>query len=92
VDRSGAYSAVFKVTTVVGVGYCKCVIERKDLISFDGKPSPDPGTDMGGISGGPVLLVNILSYPLVGMVTDRCEMTFADFEIIQFATLEGVNV
>lgn len=88
---AGPYAAVFKVT-IVGDGYCKCVIERKDLISFDGKPLPEPGTDMGGISGGPVLLVDTLSYPLVGVVTDRCEMTFAEFEIIQFATLGGVNV
>jgi hypothetical protein len=47
---------------------------------------------MGGISGGPVLLVDTLNYPLVGVVTDRCEMTFAEFEIIQFATLEGLTV
>jgi hypothetical protein len=88
---AGPYSAVFKVT-VVGEGYCKCVIERRNLISFDGKPLPKPGTDMGGISGGPVLLADTLSYPLVGVVTDRCEMTFAEFEIIQFATLQGVNL
>ena len=78
--------------TIVGEGYCKCVIERKDLISFDGKPLADPGTDMGGLSSGPVLLVDTRSYPMVGVVTDRCEMTLADFEIIQFATLEEVNV
>ena len=88
---AGPYSAVFRVTTV-GDGYCKCVVERKDLISFDGNPLPDPGTEMGGISGGPVLLVDTLSYPLVGVVTDRCEMTLAEFEIIQFATLDGVSL
>jgi len=88
---AGPYSAVFKVTTV-GDGYCKCVIERKDLISFDGRPLPEPGTDMGGISGGPVLLVDTLGYPLIGVVTDRCEITFAEFEIVQFATFEGVNL
>jgi len=89
--EAGPYSAVFRVTTV-GEGYCKCLIERKDLISFDGKPLPEPGTDMGGISGGPVLLVDTLSYRVVGVVTDRCEMTFAEFEIIQFATLESVSL
>ncbi len=66
------------------------MIERKDLISFDGRPLPEAGTDMGGLSGGPVLLVDTLNYPLVGVVTDRCEMTFADLEIIQIATLETV--
>ena len=25
-------------------------------------------------------------------LADRCEMTLAEFEIIQFATLEGVNL
>jgi hypothetical protein len=88
---AGPYSAVSKVT-ITGTGYCKCVIERTDLISFDGKPLPEPGTDMGGLSGGPVLLVDTINYPLVGVVTDRCEMTFAEFEIIQFATLEGVDL
>jgi hypothetical protein len=88
---AGPYSAVFRVTTV-GDGYCRCVIERKDLISFDGSPLPDAGTEMGGISGGPVLLVDTLSYPLVGVVTDRCEMTLAEIEIIQFATLDVVNL
>jgi len=62
------------------------------LFSFDEKPLPEPGTDMGGISGGPVLLVDTLNYPLVGVVTDRCEMTFAEFEIIQFATLKGLTL
>jgi hypothetical protein len=88
---AGPYSAIFKVTRV-GDGYCTCVIERRDLISFDGKPLPDPGTDMGGISGAPVLLVDALSYPLVGVVTDRCEMSLAEFEIIQFAMLDTVDV
>ena len=88
---AGPYSALFKVT-VTGQGYCKCVIERKDLVSFDGNPLPELGTDMGGLSGGPVFLVQKLNYPLVGIVTDRCEMTFAKFEIIQFATLDNVNL
>ena len=67
-------------------------IERMDLISFDGGPLPEPGTNMGGLSGGPVLLVDTLSYPLVGVVTDRCQMSFAELEIIQFATLENVMI
>jgi hypothetical protein len=88
---AGPYSAVFKVTAV-GDGCCKCVIERRDLISFEGGPLPPPGTDMGGLSGGPVLLVDAINYPLVGVVTDRCEMTFAEFEILKFATLADVQI
>jgi len=68
------------------------VIERKDLISFDGGPLPPPGTDMGGLSGGPVLLVDALNCPLVGVVTDRCEMSFAELEILKFATLAEVRI
>jgi hypothetical protein len=88
---AGPYSAVFKVTTA-GDGSCKCMIERKDLISFDGGSLPAPGTDMGGLSGGPVLLVEPIDYPLVGVVTDRCEMSFAEFEIVQFATLAEARI
>jgi hypothetical protein len=47
---------------------------------------------MGGLSGGPVLLLGTLSYPLVGIVTDRCEMSFAELEILTFATLESVII
>jgi hypothetical protein len=88
---AGPYSAVFKVTAV-GDGCCKCTIDRRDLISFDGGPLPPPGTDMGGLSGGPVLLVDAINYPLVGVVTDRCEMSFAEFEILKFATLADVLI
>ena len=88
---AGPYSAVFRVT-VVGDGYCKCMIERRDLISFDGGPLPEAGTDMGGLSGGPVLLMDAINFPLVGVVTDRCEMSLAEFEILQFATLAGIQL
>jgi hypothetical protein len=87
---AGPYSAIFRVT-LAGEANFKCAIERRDLISFDG-PLPAPGTDMGGLSGGPVLLVDALSYPLVGIVTDRCEICLADFEIIEIATLAGVKL
>lgn len=86
---AGPYSAVFRVTTA-GPGYCKCLIERKDLISFDGGPLPEPDADMGGLSGGPVLLVTDLSYPLVGIITDRCQMSFVELEILKFATLDSI--
>jgi len=88
---AGPYSAVFRVTTV-GEGYCKCHIERKDLISFNGGPLPEPGTEMGGLSGGPVLLVGTVSYPLVGVITDRCQMTIAELEILKFATFDSVMI
>ena len=88
---AGPYSAVCRVT-VVGDGYCKCMIERRDLISFDGGPLPEAGTDMGGLSGGPVLLMDAINFPLAGVVTSRCEMSLAEFEILQFATLADVRI
>src|SRR5262249_21389089 len=87
---AGPYSAIFRVTLADDTKF-KCSIERRDLIGFDG-PLPEAGTDMGGLSGGPVLLVDTLSFPLVGVVTDRCEMPFAEFEIIEIATLAAVKL
>ncbi|PYT95748.1 MAG: hypothetical protein DMG38_25950 [Acidobacteria bacterium] len=86
---SGPYSAIFRVT-IAEANCCKCLIERRDLIGFDGGRLPEPGADKGGLSGGPVLLVDTLDFPLIGVVTDRCEMSLAELEILQFATLENV--
>ena len=47
---------------------------------------------MGGLSGGPVLLLDKIHCPVVGIVTDRCEMSFAEFEIVKFATLSEVRI
>lgn len=91
-DRIGAgpFSALFRVTTV-GEGYCKCRIEHRDLVNFSKDPMPAPGTDIGGVSGGPVLLVEP-GYPLVGVITQHYYMESADLEILQFATLADVKI
>jgi hypothetical protein len=86
---SGPYSAVFPVTTV-GSGYCISKIEHKELVSFNGGPLPEPDTDMGGLSGGPVLLVGNLSYPVVGAITQRWQLD--SVELVRFATLESVVI
>jgi hypothetical protein len=88
---SGPYSAIFRVT-IAEANCCKCLIERKDLIGFEGGRLPEPGADMGGLSGGPVLLVDTHDFPVIGVVTDRCEMSLAELEILQFATLESVMI
>jgi len=88
---SGPYSAIFRVT-IAEANRCKCLIERKDLIGFEEGRLPEPGADMGGLSGGPVLLVDTFDFPLIGIVTDRCEMSLAELEILQFATLENVMI
>jgi hypothetical protein len=86
---AGSYSAVFRVTTT-GASYCICQVEQQDLISFDGGPLPEPDTDMGGLSGGPVLLVSTLSYPVVGIITQRWQMGLT--ELVRFATLDNVMI
>jgi len=70
---AGPYSALFKITRT-GPGYFYCQIEQRDLVSFDDRPLPPPDADFGGLSGGPVLLVGTLSYPLVGVITEVCSM------------------
>jgi hypothetical protein len=35
---------------------------------------------------------SFLGCPLVGVVTDRCEMSLAEFEILKFATLADVEL
>jgi hypothetical protein len=83
---AGPYAAMFRVTST-GDGYFYCQIEQRDLISFSGRPLPPPDAEMGGLSGGPVLCVCRLAYPLVGVVTDHCRMAFGDFEALRIATL-----
>jgi hypothetical protein len=95
VDRTGRigagpFSALFRVTTVGG-DYCTCQIEHKDLVSFNSERIPLPGTDMGGISGGPVFLLGPVPQ-LIGVITDHGYMKFADLELLRIATLESVNV
>jgi hypothetical protein len=43
---SGPYSAIFRVT-IAEANCCKCLIERRDLIGFDGGRLPEPEADRG---------------------------------------------
>jgi Trypsin-like peptidase domain len=87
---AGPYSALFRVASV-GDGYCKCRIEHRDLVSFCETPVPPPGTKIGGVSGGPVLLVGE-DYPIVGVVREHWYMDSAGLELLEFATLEDVQI
>ena len=40
------------------------------MVNITGPDVPGPGSDLGGMSGGPVFLMRDLVYPLVGVVTD----------------------
>jgi hypothetical protein len=56
--------------------------EREHLISSDDRGVPPPGTDLGGMSGGPVFLLRKLDYPLVGLISEYS----AQFELLRIAT------
>jgi hypothetical protein len=80
-------SAMFSVTRT-GDGYFICQIERKNLVTFnDEAPLPDEKMDMGGLSGGPALLVGE-TYPVIGVISEY-QM---DFGLLRIATLESVIV
>jgi hypothetical protein len=82
---AGPFSAMFRITST-GPGYFYCQIEQKDLVSFDGGPLPPPGADVGGLSGGPVLLMGNVVYPLVGVVVEHHQ----SYDLLRIATLEGI--
>jgi hypothetical protein len=42
------------------------------------------------LSGGPVFCVETISYPLVGVVTDQCRITLAEFQLLRITILDGV--
>jgi len=88
---SGPFSTIFRVTTV-GDDYCTCQISHKDLVSFTASAPPPPGTDFGGISGGPVFLLREGNCHLVGVITDHGYMDFASLELIRIATLRDVRI
>jgi hypothetical protein len=64
----GAASALLQVTSSSDRHFC-CRFEREDWIATHGE-IPPPGTQFGGLSGGPVFLVGRLHFPMVGIITD----------------------
>jgi len=81
-----AMSARFHVTAV-GNHHLICQWERTDFINFGGPEIPEPGTDLGGLSGGPVFLERRLSYPLVGVISQFQE----GFELLRVALFAGAS-
>jgi hypothetical protein len=63
-----ALSAIYRVTQA-GKHHCSCQFEREEWINFEGPPPPDPGTDLGGMSGGPVLMIGGLGFPVIGAIS-----------------------
>jgi hypothetical protein len=66
--------------------YVVCQFLREHWVSYDGKGVPAPGTDLGGISGAPVLLVGNLDYPLVAAVSEFSH----DFDLLYLRPLTRV--
>lgn len=85
---AGPYSAMFRVTTI-GSDYLYCQIDHPELISFDGNPLPAPGSNVGGLSGGPVLAMDHdeMSYPLIGIVTEHSQA----YDVLRIATFEDIE-
>lgn len=64
----GAFSTLLQVTAIHD-RHLVCQFEREHWLSHTGR-IPPPGTNLGGMSGGPVLLSKNLAYPLVGLVSE----------------------
>jgi S1-C subfamily serine protease len=82
-----AITGIFRVTTV-GDGYCMCQWEREHFVTFRPPGAPPEGADLAGMSGGPVLLIGGIAFPLVGAVSEFQK----SFEILRLSTLWGAGV
>jgi hypothetical protein len=54
----------------IGDDYFYCQVEPQELIPFNDNAVFAAGTDLGGWSGSPILLMGPLSYPIVGIVSE----------------------
>jgi hypothetical protein len=77
-----ALSFLLEVTTS-GEFHVTMQWNRDEIVRLSGPPVPEPGVNLGGLSGGPVFLVSDLSYPIVGIVTDF----HSSYEIVRISHL-----
>jgi hypothetical protein len=91
VIKPGSLSVLVEVTTQTGDGTFKCRIKYSELLSFDGQPVPlnQLRANLGGMSGGPVFVVDTICYPFLGVITQRGG-GFGDFDNIVVEAAEGV--
>ena len=91
VIKPGSLSARLEVTTQTGDGTFKCRIEYSELLSFDEQPVPlkELRANVGGMSGGPVFVVETVCYPFAEVITQRGG-GFGDFDNIVIEAVEGV--
>lgn len=91
-QRSGAKGILFNAlstrlqVTTVRDDRAVCQFLREHWVAYDTRGVPPPGTDLGGMSGGPVLLIRNLDYPLVGVVDQFSQ----DYELLYFRLLATV--
>ena len=78
-------SAMLQITAVAE-RHIVCQFERAHWVSYNPNGVPSPGTDLGGMSGGPVFSVGNLAFPLVGLVSEFSR----DFELLYIKTLSHV--
>jgi hypothetical protein len=80
-----ALSSLMRVATV-GEGYFVCQFERDEWVNFSQVPVPEPGTSLGGMSGGPVFANGRLAFPLVGLISEFS----ASYELLYVKSFESV--
>jgi hypothetical protein len=88
--NAGSLAAMLRVTSA-GYGQFKCRFEYAELLSFNHQPLPlaQLSSNVGGLSGGPVFAVDDISYPFVGVVTQRFGAV-TDSDIIVVEALEDL--
>jgi hypothetical protein len=82
----GCVSSLHRVAAA-GEGYAVCQFEREHWISTTPARLPPPNTSLGGLSGGPVLRVGQLAYPIVGLVSQFEQ----NFELLRLQTFAGLD-
>ncbi len=77
-----ALSTMLQVTAVADRRLV-CQFSRENWVSYNPQGIPPQGTELGGMSGGPVFAVGNLAYPLVGLVSEFS----TDYELLYIKTL-----
>lgn len=78
----GCFTGLVSVTSVHD-RHLICQFDRQHWISHDGGELPPLRADLGGLSGGPTMLVRNLAYPLVGVVVEHN----SEFELMRVSLL-----
>ena len=83
----GALTATFEVTAG-GEYHCVAQWDRNHIVNTTESAIPEYGSDLGGMSGGPVFLVRQLSYPICGLITDF----HSTWELLRIAHLSALPI